>query len=608
MERDFTPTEPIIFCQACGAKNSSFDTLCRVCKAPLVFYSFSDKEEKLFDELSEETYIFDELRAIKDTLTELKNGFVNLSEEINKVKRDLTSVFNGLSTLREILEEKEILRGIEVEERWEEKESLTINIEDQVNHFLKKKDGVLSKYKGKNFSNFVELVDKALKLMRNKNIKSCVEILKKALKKDPKNIELLNLLAFISLKNRDFKGARDFLKKSLKIEKNPEALFLTAWLLSSQEKYKSALELVERVKDGFPDSFLINLMEGNLNFTLKDYRKAVNSFNKALNYEDSPYIRYFLFRSFYNLNDKKSCLPHLEKLKNDEFYREMALFNLGKINYFFRKRKVALHFLEELIEEFPQKLKYYFNYLFVKDKFNFKTFGEFREDINQLWEKFGREDFSSVNRISTKLFQKKNEEPLFFLSYLLFHLKKEDIENHLKELEKLLNAKNYEFYEIMAFLIYNEILKNKSRKNQIFNLSLKLYRNSDSHLAKGIYALYLSRNTYEQERDIERAINLAKEALILLPEDLKIYGIENIARLVFEKEKKEEIYEILKEVSLNLKEEGSYLNLAKQALKMGKEKEAKEIFKNMRKYYGKPFGLLFYYWKELFNEIRSYLI
>lgn len=608
MERDFTPTEPIVFCQACGAKNSSLDPICRVCKAPLVFYSFSDKEEKLFDELSEETYIFDELRAIKDTLAELKKDFINLSEEIGKIKRDLSSVFNGLSTLREILEEKEILRSIEVEERWEEKEVAAINIEDQINHFLKKKEGVLSKYKGKNFSSFVELVDKALKLMRGKNIKGSVEILKKALKKDPKNIELLNLLAFINLKNRDFKGAREFLKKSLKIEKNPEALFLTAWLLSSQEKFKSALDLVEKVKDGFPDSFLINLMEGNLNFSLKDYRKAVNSFSKALNYEDSPYIRYLLFRSFYNLNDKKSCLPHLEKLKNDEFYREIALFNLGKINYFLGKRKVALHFLEDLMEEFPQKLKYHFNYLFVRDKFNFKPFGDFKEDINQLWDKFSSEDFSSISKISKKLFQKKNEEPLFFLSYLLFHLKKDDVENYLKELEKLLNGKNYEFYEIMAFLIYNEILKNKPRKNQIINLSLKLYRNSDSHLAKGIYALYISRSIYEQERDLERAINLGKEALILLPEDLKIYGVENIVRLVFEKEKKEEIYEIFKEVSLSLKEEGSYLNLAKQALKMGKEKEAKEIFKNMRKYYGKPFGIPFYFWKELFNEIRSYLL
>ncbi|MEJ5165975.1 MAG: hypothetical protein WHV67_02980, partial [Thermoanaerobaculia bacterium] len=142
----------------------------------------------------------------------------------------------------------------------------------------------------------------------------------------------------------------------------------------------------------------------------------------------------------------------------------------------------------------------------------------------------------------------------------------------------------------------------------ILNLSLKLYKDYGSYLGKGIYGLYLSKKIYELERDTEKALNIAKESLILLPEDLKIYGIENIAALVFEKERREEVYEILKEVSESLKEESTYLNLAKQALKMGKGEDAKEIFRNMRKYYGKPFGLPFYFWKELFNEIRSYFL
>lgn len=608
MEKDFTPTEPIIFCQACGAKNSSFDPLCRVCKAPLFFYSFSEKEEKLFDELTEETFIFDEIRAIKDALSELKSGFSKLSEEVSKIKRDLASIFNGFSSLREILEEKEVLKGLEVQERWEEKEAITINIEDQVSHFLKKKDGVLSKYKGKNFSTFVELVEKALKLMERKNIKGSIEILKKALKKDPKNIELLNLLGFISLKNRDFKDASQFLKKSLKVEKNPEALFLTAWLLSSQEKFKSALDLVEKVKEGFPDSFLLNLMEGNLNFSLKNYSKAILAFNRALSYEDSPYVRYLLFKCLYSLNRKKQCLSHLEKLKDEEFYREVALFNLGKINYYLKKRKKALQFLEELVEEFPQKLKYQFNYLFAKEKFDFKSFFEFKEDMHQIWENLIKEDFTSVNRNFSKLQKERKQNPFIILSFLLFNLKGETKEDYLKYLENILFSKGYEIYKILAFLIYTEILKSKNKNRQILNLSLKLYKDYGSYLGKGIYGLYLSKKIYELEKDTERALKISKESLILLPEDLKIYGIENIASLVFEMERREEVYEILKEVSESLKEESSYLNLAKQALKMGKREDAKEIFRNMRKYYGKPFGLTFYYWKELFNEIRSYLL
>lgn len=608
MEKDFIHTEPVIFCQACGAKNSSFEPLCRVCKAPLFFYSLSEKEEKLFEDINEDLFIVDEIRALKDTLSEVKNGLLLLADEIKNIKKDILSIFNGFSSLKEILEEREILKAMEVQERWQEKEALSINIEDQVSHFLKKKENVLSKYKGKNFSSFAELLEKALKILKGKNVKGSLEVLKKALKKDSKNIELCNLIAFINLKNRNFREAGLYLNKSLKLEENPEAFFLKAWLLSSQEKFKTALELVEKVKGSFPDTFLINLMEGNLNFSLKNYSKAAMAFSKALEYEDSPYVRFLLFKSFFNLNKKGECLPHLEKLKNEEFYREEALFHLGKTNYLLNKRKTALQYFEELLEEFPKKLKYELNYLIIREKFNYKPLKPFKEEIEEINKKIEKEDFDPATSIFSKLYKINKNEPFIFLSFMLFNLKKERNDGNLKNLEIFLKGKNYEIYRILTFLILMEISKNQHQHRQILNFSFYFYNHSNSYLGKAISAIYLSRKVYEIEKETEKALKIAKEALILLPEDLKIYGIENIASLIFEMEKKEEVYEILKEVSESLKEESIYLNLAKQALKLGRGKDAKEIFRNMRKYHGKPYGLAFYFWKELFNEIRSYLV
>lgn len=608
MEKDFTPTDPVILCQVCGASNKPDDLNCKICKAPLIIFSISEKEEKLYDNFDKESYFFDEIRAIKDVLAELKKNISILKDEILSLKTNIKSIYNSFSSIKEVLKENNVLNVEEVDEKLREKELLTISIEDQINHFLKKKENILSKYKGKHFLQFANLVEKALKKFENQNVKDGTNFLKKALKKDRRNTQLINLLAFLSLKNGNYKEAKRYIDRSLIVEENAEAKFFLAWYYSLKEKYLRALKIIKSIEDEFPNQFLLWTMEGNLNYSLKDYKNASKCYLNALKFEENQYVRFYLFKCFYNLNDKKNCLLHLEKIKDEEFYREEVIYCLSKINFILNKKNKAKNYLKELLEEHPSKIKYQLLSLFIKEDVNIKNFNNIAKTLDIISKKIKAENFSMLEKYFHKLARRFPKEPFFFLSYLFFKSFEKKCEEDLILIKKFKERNILEIFNIFANLIYIENLKSFASEKILLKACKDFCNSCKSQLGKAISLLFLSQKTFEVEKDEDRALKLSNEALILLPEELKIYGVENFANLICRIEKREDIYDILKELSLNLKEESSMLNLGKIALNLGKEKEAKEIFKNMRNFQRKPQGVVFKYWKELFEEIRSFIL
>lgn len=608
MEKDFTPTEPVILCQICGASNKPEDLNCKICKAPLIIFSISEKEEKLYENFDKETYFFDEIRAIKDVLTELKKNISNLKDEILNLKANIKSIYNSFSSLKEVLRENNVLNVEEVDEKLREKELLTINIEEQINQFLKKKEDILSKYKGKHFLKFAELVEKALKKFENQNVKDGINFLNKALKIDKKNTQLINLLAFLSLKNNNYKEAKRYIDRSLIVEENTEAKFLLAWYYSIKAKYSKALKIIKSIKNKYPNFFLLWMMEGNLNYSLKDYKNASLCYLNALKYEENPYVRFYLFKCFYNLKDIKNCLLHLEKIKDAEFFREEGLYYLSKLNFILKKKKKAKNYLKELLEEHPSKLKYQLLSLFIDEDVNIKNFKNIAKTLDIISKKIKEENFFSIKNYFHNLTKKFPAEPFFFLSYLFFKNLEKKCKEDITLIKNFLDGKMPEIYKILANLIYIENLKFFTKEKILLKSCRDFYNLCKSQLGKAISLLFLSKKIFEVEKDEESSLKFSKEALILLPEEMKIYGVENFANLVYKIEKRENLYDILKELSLSLKEESSMLNLGKIALNLGKEIEAKEIFKNARDLQGKPQGVIFKYWKELFDNIRSFVL
>lgn len=606
MEKDFTTIEPLIFCQACGASNQQESLFCKVCKAPIPTLPFDDEEEKLFNDFDSETFIISEIMAIKERLGQIKNNLNSFREELKSFEKDIRVIFNGFSSLKEILEEKNLLNFNEVNERWREKEENYINIEDQLNYLDFKKDKILSKYKGKNFNVFAEFIEKARRKFLEKDLKKAMFFLRKALLRDPKNNELLNLLAFISLKNGDIKEANFYLKKSFVIEESPDVIFLKALVLSYERKYKKALEFLEKVKNGSLDKFLFNVMRGNLNFQLENYNEAIKFFEKALKFEENPSLRFLLFKSLNNLNEKEKSIEHLLKIKDMEPYREEVLYNLGKIKFSLNKNKSALNYFEELLEEYPIKLKYQLSFLFTKEKLNLKFFKETKRDIEKIERKIKKDDFDNLSGDFYKLYKKYPEEKFYLLSSLLFL--GEDQEDSIGIVEKILKEKTFSFYKILGFFIYINFLKKNSKNKLILKLLRDYYKSSSTVLERAFISFLLSKNIYEIEKDEKMALKYAKESIIFLPEDFKLYAVENYLRIFYNLEKKRDVFETLKEIAENLGEVEAMLNLGKIALKEGNKKEAKEIFKNIRNLKETSKGIAYKYWNELFNEIRSYIL
>ncbi len=605
MEKDFTTTESLIFCQVCGASNLPESLFCKVCKAPISSLPF-DEEEKLLNDFDSETFIIGEIKAIGEGLRDIKKSLNSFREELKRFERDIRVIFNGFYSLKEILEEKNILNFNEVNERWREKEKDNINIEDQLNYLNFKKDKILSKYKGKNFNLFAELIEKARRKFLEKDLKKAMFFLKKALLRDPKNNEFLNLLAFISLKNGDIKGANFYLKKSFSIEESPDVIFLKALVLSYERKYKKALEFLEKEKSCSLDKFLFNVMEGNLNFQLENYKEAIKFFEKALKFEENPSLRFLLFKSLSYSDKKEKSIEHLLKIKDIEPYREEALYNLGKINFGLNKNRCALNYFEELLEEYPQKLKYQLSYLFTKEKFDLKFFRETKREIEKIERKIKGEDFDNLSGDFYKLYKSYPEEKFYLLSSLLFL--KENLEDSIGMVEKILKEKTYSFYKILVFFIYINFLNKNSKNRLVLKILRNYYEASNTALEKAFTSYLLSKNIYEIEKNEDLALKYAKESMILFPEDLKLYSVENYLRILYNLEKRRDIFETLKEITENLREAEAMLNLGKIALKEGNEKEAKEIFKNIRNLKETSRGIVYKYWNELFKEIRSYIL
>ncbi len=607
MEKDFTITNPLIFCQVCGTPNSEENLKCKNCGSPINLLSLSEKEETFLDKIDLDNFYILEFKALKEGLNDLKRELNLLREEIIKLKNDLRSLFNGFFSLKEILEERGLINRYEVEEKWDLKEETSFKIEEQIKNLLAKKDKILSNYKGKNFEGFAKDIDFAIRKFQEQNTVAAEEALKKAYLKDKKNLELLNSLVLLNLQKRDFKKANYYLKKCFKLGGDEETIFLKAWLYSSQEKYRDALELLKRVKYNNINEFLFNILEGNIYFSLKNYGKAIKSFKKALKKEDNLYLNFLLSKAYIFSNNKKNAINYLLKIKDEPFYKEDSLINLFKIYFSLGKRKLALKYVKELLDEYPFKLQNQVLYLLGKEapfinKIKIKE--EIADRILEIGSKLEKEKFQSLRKDFDYLNREIPQEKFFSLSLAFLYLIEKEYDKSIQIVEESLKGNIFEYNKILAYLVYLEGVKGFAKPNFSLKISLDFYSSSKSNLSKGISLIYLSQRIFEVEKDIKKSLLLSKDSIELLPEELKPYGIENFAQIIFSIGRREEGYKILKDLSKNFKEETIFLNLGKMALSMGKEKEAKIHFKFSRKNSKKYSGILFSYWKSLYDQIR----
>lgn len=539
---------------------------------------------------------------------ELKKSLENLNEDLKKLKINFKSIYNGIFAIKEILEEKNLVEKKEIEERWKEKEELLLEIEDQIYYLNEKKDKIISNFKGKNFIKFNNYLKEGIKRLEFKDMRGAEEKFSLALKNDPTNTELLNFMAYINLQKSSLKKAGNYLKKAISFGENEESIFLYCWYMLSKGKCEEALKKLKKFKNKYKNSYLVNLGLGNLNYSLKNYKDSISFFKKAVKINDNPYLNYFLFKCHEKLLEYKNAIPYLLKIKDEKTFREEALYNLSKFYINLERKKLAKNFSKELICEYPDSLKNHIIFLIAKDEINFKNFRYEKERLAELFIDIEKKKFKKANSKLQRLIKIYPNEKFFFISLGIINFILKKYENSMDLIKRFFKEKCSEIERILIYVLYLECLRKIFPKRTYEGIANDFYLNCSSKLGKAIALIFLSQAVLKKNKEEEKAIIFAKEAIEELPEELKYYGIENFGYLLYESGEKEIAFKILNEVSSSIKEENLLLDLGKIALNLGKVKEAKKIFKSARKNVKKSHDLPVFLWNEIFKEIRSLIL
>ena len=334
-------------------------------------------------------------------------------------------------------------------------------------------------------------------------IEKSIKYFNKYLEKSPKNVDAMNFLVDLYIKNNQIETARDVLSEIFKINPtNLETLMLQMKI--NEINNISNEDLLIKIKEIYPNDSRVLLYLGNSYLKAKKYKEAKIIFDTLVLIDDSMYEAYVghIFASI-ELNETENFIQYYRKavalnqnasepfyliakfcVNNGDFFEAESyiteaikkdenpsyLFELAKINYFLKKHQQSIVSLNDAkkmpyknfdyseIDEFLAK-----NYIKLKDLNSLNSLIESKNqlDKNRILYKY---ILYNIYKLQGKEKEAKNEFAKIKKS------KPENLVDYIDLSEIYLNQKGLEF----AIKFLDEAIKKHKFTNQLYAQKLKI--------------------------------------------------------------------------------------------------------------------------------------
>ena len=356
-----------MFCQICGALNSSEQETCHRCGNKLLVVSGLtepvESTDEFFVQAQEdlEEHLLERISALEDGIRRLSQAVSATAQHLAQLEHNLTVAHAGIESLGRLLENQGIVTRAEVVDGWESVADRDLLSRDLSRRFKAHAERILSQASQQGRAN-EEFRDKLRTLelaLVGPDTGEIRELLTDLAKMAPDSDELWSFIGEAAFQSGELEVARIAFRKVLEL-RGPqfEALVYLGAAASDLGLWSDAEDALTRAMEIAPDAFLPHFTLGALKVVRGEHRAAVSLLEKSLKIQEAPQSWYLLGLSRLELGHSGRAVDALRRAVELAPDFEDALYHLG-IAYLRRGwSKKALDAFRRVLRLDPQRLQY----------------------------------------------------------------------------------------------------------------------------------------------------------------------------------------------------------------------------------------------------------
>lgn len=532
-----------MLCQYCGSTNPDGLERCQRCGNRLLVVSGAPDEavesisdEALIEAQEEfEEHLIERISTLEDSVRQLSEAVAATAAHVAQLEHNLTVAHAGVQSLGTLLEAQGIVSRIEVVDGWERAADHELRTRDLSRRFKDRAGRILSLavHQGDATPEFRRKL-RALELaVLSPDPSAADELLMDLARLAPSNDELWGFIGEIAFEGGDLEVARIAYSRVHEM-RGPhfESLVYLGAIAADVGDVEAATEYLEAARRLAPDSFLPLFILGAMAATLGDHQLASELLEQALEREETPQALYLLGTCHLHLGRTGRAIQALRRSVELRPESEEALYQLG-VAYLRRGwSRLALETFQQVLQLDPQRLQYQetVRLLRLEAPHNLapdvaRTVDRAESALEQARPDRALELFLSAERAAPG--QPALQATVALLASSLGRTRVAVASAH-RLLRTGAGESPYVGAAVVALL---ESLRQAGRPRVVRRIAARLVSEGRDSLARGLAAYELAMVELELGDDLERAREVAREALETLPKELRHYPLSALGAI-----------------------------------------------------------------------------
>lgn len=570
-----------MYCYNCGFLNPEETPICINCGTKLV----ANANPK-FGNLEE----FDQDNIFTQVLSKFENNFSEIFEELMilqdknvELDHEIVLLKSGLSSLVELLSEKDVIKHDKFSHIWENSIINDIKIKEEKERFLDQKESIVLMHKGKQKSSFKKIILKAEETILNGDLDHGIDILTEALKKDSQNYRLAFYIGQSLYMRGELKKAKKYFLQTFKNNKDDYDTNLYLGLIcNDQGDTKNAVEYLNNAIEISPDYYLPYFTLGTVFFFEENYPLSEFFLTLAIEKEKMPEILFFMALLKRDMGQKRKAEEFfLETIALEPDFED-AYYYLGMLYLSLGWTKKAQNMLSKMQNLNPSKLD--FPTLDSLDKID-PSWVEKNENVHKTLRRcdsFARKkDFDLAVTHCRNLVKSEPNNPIILMRFAVYLAESGRLEEASIIADKIISINPVDEIAISAYNLKHNYLRTIGNYLEAKALMIQLFATIKSDYAT---AQAYSNQAFDclDLGEIKQAEECAKAGLKKAPRELRHYALDALAWVNYKKNNLEKAYELLKEsLSVNPANPVAVYHLGIVLLSLRKSKDAEKMFKRL---------------------------
>lgn len=583
-----------LLCQSCGTDNPLDQEICIRCHQKLLVISGAggSEENAPFEQDREADFSLDEhllerVSILEEAVKRTAETVQKLVAAIHKQEKNLLVSQSGFATLRELLERRRLIGREEWSELWESKMDYQLRALEKRERFVAIKDRVAALYQGDRPKIFQQHLEDAEYALFAFDVDRARRSLEQALKLDRDNYELLLFLGETAFNEGDQDVALVHFERVL--EEKPdhfEALVYSGVIRHERGELDRAESLLKRAVAEYPDAFLPRFSLGATYASNGELTRAVAHLEIAVEIDPVPQALYLLGNCHYESGRASKAIQCLQDAVRLDPAFEEAHYLLGLAYLDRHWNQKALDAFREAQRLNPRRLRYQDLVHFLSGRageplpaLDDRAHGA----VTRADEMIARGEGDRGLALYQRAIAESPDNPTLLMSYALACLNL-DRRDELEDAARRVLALNPgEMLKATASAALIAALRSEGKFREGNRVGRSLLDEGSSNFTRTIAYYEMAYNLAEMEEDLDQALEYARRALDLAPDELKQFPLAALGWVHYKRREYSQAVECLSRSNELGPSPTTLTHLGMALLAAGEEEAARGAFGRARK-------------------------